>query len=58
MPVFGGLNAHNASAYLTVAAAQLSAVALDYRRDSEHSKLADAMDRAIDRAQNRTAELV
>jgi uncharacterized protein YggE len=49
-------NAVSARAFLEQAASLLAD--LSYRRVSEHSKITDAMDRAIDRAQDRADELV
>jgi hypothetical protein len=50
------LHPRNAQTYLEIALDMTRD--LNYRRVSEHSKISDAMDRAIDRARDRAAELV
>lgn len=50
------LHPRNAKSFLEVALDMTRD--LNYRRVSEHSKITDAMDRAIDRALNRATELV
>jgi hypothetical protein len=50
------LHPRNAKTYLEIALDMTRA--LDYRRVSEHSKIEDAMERAIDRARDRATELV
>lgn len=50
------LSPRNAKTYLEIALSMTRD--LNYRRTSEHSKITDAMDRAIDRARDRATELV